>query len=124
LPGSRYCGVPAHQELALREPEGGAAGEEPIVTEDEPELEALADELPPDSESVGPEVLPEPEVEPIDAEAPADAAATHGPAATVIAEVEGEVDLDVTQHATAPPEEIPAGIPVEASADEEDSSAA
>jgi N utilization substance protein A len=125
LPGSRYCGVAAHQELALREPEG-AADEEPILTEDEPELEALADELPPDSESVGPEVLPEPEVEPVDAEAPADAAATHGPPATVIAEAEGEVDLDVTQHATAPPEEIPAGIPVEveASADEEDSSAA
>jgi N utilization substance protein A len=125
LPGSRYCGVAAHQELALREPEG-AADEEPILTEDEPELEALADELPPDSESVGPEVLPEPEVEPVDAEAPADAAATHGPPATVIAEAEGEVDLDVTQHETAPPEEIPAGIPVdvEASADEEGSSAA
>jgi len=125
LPGSRYCGVAAHQELALREPEG-AADEEPILTEDEPELEALADGLPPDSESVGPEVLPEPEVEPVDAEAPADVAATHGPPATVIAEAEGEVDLDVTQHATAPPEEIPAGIPVEAeaSADEEDSSAA
>jgi N utilization substance protein A len=125
LPGSRYCGVAAHQELALREPEG-AADEEPILTEDEPELEALADELPPDSESVGPEVLPEPEVEPIDAEAPADAAATHGPPATVIAEAEGEVDLDATQHAIAPPEEIPAGIPVEVevSADEEDSSAA
>src|SRR5881409_1600594 len=44
LPGSRYCGVAAHQELAQREP--GQADVEPIVTESEPELEALADELP------------------------------------------------------------------------------
>src|SRR5579862_2758862 len=40
LPGSKYCGVPAHQELALHEPEGGA---NPIVQEEEPELEALAE---------------------------------------------------------------------------------
>src|SRR6059036_98947 len=38
LPGSRYCGVPAHQELALR-PEV-AEDEEPVVAESEPELEA------------------------------------------------------------------------------------
>ena len=36
-PGSRFCGVPAHQELAPRGPE---ADEEPIVAEAEPELEA------------------------------------------------------------------------------------
>jgi N utilization substance protein A len=40
LPGSRYCGVPAHQELALHEPNDE---DNPIVTESEPELEALAD---------------------------------------------------------------------------------
>src|SRR6201987_3083723 len=40
LPGSRYCGVPAHQELALREPDDEA---NPIVAEHEPELEAVAD---------------------------------------------------------------------------------
>src|ERR671932_606603 len=51
LPGSRYCGVPAHQELANRD---GGDDEEPIVSEPEPELEELADELPPDAESVGP----------------------------------------------------------------------
>jgi N utilization substance protein A len=40
LPGSKYCGVPAHQELALHEPDDEA---NPIVTEPDPELEALAD---------------------------------------------------------------------------------
>jgi N utilization substance protein A len=111
LPGSRYCGVPAHQELALR---GDADDEEPVVTEDEPELEAAADELPPEAESVGPS-LPEAEVDEVEAEAPADAAATQGPPATVVADVEGEVDLDTVRPEHAPPEEIPAGIPVEAS---------
>src|SRR5881296_2151051 len=43
LPGSKYCGVQAHQELALRDSDD----EEPIVTESEPALEALADQLPP-----------------------------------------------------------------------------
>src|ERR687884_359566 len=41
LPGSRYCGVPAHQELAARDQ---ADDEEPVVAEEEPELEALADQ--------------------------------------------------------------------------------
>jgi N utilization substance protein A len=108
LPGSRYCGVPAHQALAERD----QPDEEPIVTEPEPELEALADELPPDAEAVGPS-LPDEQVEEIESEAPADAAATHGPSATVIADVEDEVDLDTVQHEVAPPEEVPAGIPVE-----------
>jgi len=52
LPGSRYCGVAAHQELAEHDAESPDA--EPIVTESEPELEALADQLPPDAEAVGP----------------------------------------------------------------------
>ena len=38
LPGSKYCGVPAHQELALHEPDDEV---NPIVEEPEPELEAL-----------------------------------------------------------------------------------
>src|SRR5256884_2414231 len=50
LPGSKYCGVAAHQELALRDSDD----EELIVTESDPELEALADAMPPDAESVGP----------------------------------------------------------------------
>src|SRR5690349_21376856 len=57
LPGSKYCGVAAHQELALHDLDD----EEPVVLEHEPELEALADELAPDAESVGPS-LPELEV--------------------------------------------------------------
>jgi len=46
LPGSRYCGVPAHQELALHEPDDEA---NPVVAEDEPELEELADSAEPES---------------------------------------------------------------------------
>jgi N utilization substance protein A len=83
LPGSKYCGVPAHQELALHDSDDA----EPVVLESEPELEALADELPSDAESVGPESLPAAE----DEEPP-----------VVLAEAE-----------VAPPEEVPAGIPVE-----------
>src|SRR5918912_247316 len=53
LPGSRYCGVPAHQELALRD--DVQDDEEPIVDEAEPELEAEADAAPPEAESIGPD---------------------------------------------------------------------
>jgi N utilization substance protein A len=111
LPGSKYCGVPAHQELALHDTDD----EEPVVTEAEPELEALADTMEPDAESVGPS-LPEPEVPAIDSEAPADVAATHGPDAVAVAEAEGEVDLDtVAPHPQmAVEEDTTDGIPIEA----------
>src|SRR4051794_11912303 len=109
LPGSRWCGVPAHQELALR---GDAEDEEPVVEESEPELEALADELPPDAEAVGPS-LPEAQIDELESAAPADVAATDGAPATVVAEVEGEVDLDIAPPDLAAPAEVPAGIPVE-----------
>jgi N utilization substance protein A len=46
LPGSRYCGVPAHQELALHEPN---PEDNPIVAESEPELEELADTAAPEA---------------------------------------------------------------------------
>jgi N utilization substance protein A len=46
LPLSKYCGVPAHQALALLAPDDEV---NPIVQEDEPELEALADVTEPDS---------------------------------------------------------------------------
>src|SRR6185312_9700376 len=46
LPSSKYCGVPAHQELALREPDDEA---NPIVLESEPELEALSDTAEPEA---------------------------------------------------------------------------
>ncbi|TMK61578.1 MAG: transcription termination/antitermination protein NusA [Actinobacteria bacterium] len=114
LPGSRYCGIPAHQELALHDTEDV----EPIEAEAEPELEALADAAPPDAESFGPEsvepVRPEEELE---SEAPADVAATHGPPATEIAAAEGEVDLDTVHPRHAPPEQVPAGVPIEVEAE-------
>jgi N utilization substance protein A len=47
LPGSKYCGVPAHQELALQEADDEA---NPIVQEPEPELEAVISEPEPVTE--------------------------------------------------------------------------
>src|SRR5689334_9845119 len=112
LPGSRYCGVPAHQELALR-PEV-EDDEEPIVAESEPELEAEAEFAEPEAESIGPEsVEPVTEEEELQSAAPADAVVTHGPSAAAIEEIEGEVDFDISHPEHAPPEERPGGIPVE-----------
>src|SRR5438132_3589866 len=115
LPGSRYCGLPAHQELALHDTDDV----EPIETEDEPALEIRSDLAEPEAESIGPESLPEEPEQALESEATADVAATHGPDATEIAAVEGEVDLDVEHPTTAPPEEVPAGIPVEPGRDQE-----
>jgi transcription termination/antitermination protein NusA len=110
LPGSRYCGIPAHQELALRDTEDT----EIVETEDEPALEIRSDLLEPEAESIGPEsvepVRPEEELE---SEGTADVAATHGPDATAIAEAEEAVDLDTVRPQIAEPEELPAGIPLE-----------
>jgi N utilization substance protein A len=112
LPGSRYCGVPAHQELALR-PEV-EADEEPVVAEAEPELEAQAELAEPEAESIGPDSVESSEGDgELESAAPADAAATHGPSAEAIATAEGEVDPDISHPEHAPPEERPAGIPVE-----------
>jgi N utilization substance protein A len=101
LPGSKYCGVPAHQELALRDSDD----EEPVVTESEPELEALADELPPDAESVGPS-LPELEVEAI-------AEPDSAPPVVEPAELDADEPAVAAEAGHAPPPEVPAGIPVE-----------
>jgi transcription termination/antitermination protein NusA len=109
LPGSRYCGLPAHQELALHDTDDV----EPIAAEADPELEAQSDLAPPEAESIGPESLPEGSEPSLDSEAPADVVATHGPPATEIAAAEGQVDLDVSHPTVAPPDEVPAGIPVE-----------
>ncbi len=46
LPGSKFCGVPAHQELALHASDDEA---NPIVQEEEPDLEALADTAEPEA---------------------------------------------------------------------------
>jgi N utilization substance protein A len=103
LPGSKYCGVAAHQELALHDSDD----EELVVTESEPELEALADQLAPDAESVGPS-LPELEVEPIE---------EPDSAPPIVEPIElgpGDGDPVVSPRAgEAPPPEVPAGIPVE-----------
>jgi N utilization substance protein A len=121
LPGSRYCGLPAHQELALHDTEDV----EPIETADEPALEIRSDLVEPDAESIGPEsiepVRPEEELE---SESTADVAATHGPDATEIAATEGDVDLDTVHPRTAPAEEVPAGIPVEVEAQADETSPA
>jgi transcription termination/antitermination protein NusA len=113
LPGSRYCGLPAHQALALQDTED----EEPIVAEAEPDLEQQADLAPPDAESVGAESLAAANEDgpPLESEAPADMAATHGPDAETIAEDAGEVDLDISHPEHAQPAQVPAGIPVERS---------
>src|SRR5436309_10520176 len=60
LPGSRWCGVPAHQALALQDVPDD---EEPVVAEEEPWLEIQSDLQPPESESVGPSLGAEPEEE-------------------------------------------------------------
>jgi transcription termination/antitermination protein NusA len=122
LPGSRYCGIPAHQELALRDSEDT----EIVEAEDEPALEIRSDLTEPDAESIGPEsVEPLRPEEELESEAPADAAATHGPDATAVADAEDEVDLDTVRPQVAQPEELPAGIPVEhvVESDEETSTA-
>jgi N utilization substance protein A len=115
LPGSRYCGLPAHQEMALHDSDDT----ELIEAEEEPALEIRSDLAPPEAESIGPESLPEEREPLLDPEAPGDVVATHGPDATKIAADEGEVDLDVDHPAVAPPHEVPAGIPVEATHEQE-----
>ncbi len=61
LPGSRYCGVPAHQELALHETDPEA---NPVVEEREPALEAEPSAPEPVTESAAAFGNPEPEAFP------------------------------------------------------------
>jgi transcription termination/antitermination protein NusA len=60
LPGSKFCGVPAHQELALHAPDDEA---NPIVEESEPELEALADTAEPEAVTENAAAFGDPEPE-------------------------------------------------------------
>jgi transcription termination/antitermination protein NusA len=111
LPGSRYCGIPAHQELALHDTDDT----EIVETEDEPALEIRSDLAAPEAESIGPEsVAPVRPDEELESEAPGDVAATHGPDAVEVAAAEGEVDLDTVHVERAEPEAVPAGIAVQA----------
>src|SRR6188472_3918255 len=63
LPGSKYCGVPAHQELALHETDDE---DNPIVAEPEPALEALSDTAEPEAVTEDAAAFgdPEPEITP------------------------------------------------------------
>jgi transcription termination/antitermination protein NusA len=116
LPGSRWCGVPAHQALEGTGSDyvGGEppkddepADEEPVVTESEPELEARADELAPEAVSVGPSL---PELEVSEQEIP-----DSTPPVTVPAELDPEEPAVSPKAGHALPPEVPAGIPVEPS---------
>jgi N utilization substance protein A len=75
LPGSRYCGLPTHQALALQETD---EDEEPIVVESDPELEAAADLAEPEAESIGPHSVDgeEPEADGVPAAIPVEQAAS------------------------------------------------
>jgi transcription termination/antitermination protein NusA len=100
LPGSRYCGVPAHQELALAEPDHEA---NPIVQEPEPELEALADTAEPEAVTEDAAEFGDPEPE----EFPA------GPGDAPV-EGEDETPLSGTDHPLGYVEDDPdGGIPIE-----------
>jgi transcription termination/antitermination protein NusA len=78
LPGSRYCGLPAHQALAEQEQQGAQA-EEPPAAEPEPTPEPEpADETQPAAEpepAAAPEDAAEPEAEPTPDESQPDQAA-------------------------------------------------
>src|SRR5689334_4917009 len=60
LPGSKYCGVPAHQDLALHETDDE---DNPIVDEAEPELEALSDTAEPEAVTEDAAAFPAPDPE-------------------------------------------------------------
>jgi len=79
LPGSKYCGVPAHQELARKE----AAGELPpeAEPEPEPEPEETPAEEPVSEEQLEPVAEAEPEPEPEAEESAAEPEDQEGPAA-------------------------------------------
>jgi transcription termination/antitermination protein NusA len=87
LPGSRYCGLPAHQALALQETD---EDEEPIVAQSDPELEAEADLAEPEAESIGPHSLEVEEPEPDQAPAASDQVPAGVPAEQSTREGEAE----------------------------------
>jgi N utilization substance protein A len=100
LPGSKYCGVPAHQALALQEPNDQ---DNPVVQESEPELEALADVAEPDSVTEDSAEFP-----PLDAD---DAEMPAGPADAPVA-ASGE-EVPVSPEAGHVEDDPDGGIPFE-----------
>jgi N utilization substance protein A len=61
LPGTRFCGIPAHAALAEREARGETVEEAVPIAGSEPETEEVAIEAPPEPE---PTEVPEPEPSP------------------------------------------------------------
>ena len=85
LPGSHYCGIPAHREIAEREAAGEDVSAE-IVQPAQPESEEPEVETPAEGDAVEePAAQAEPAAE---AEAPADAPAEAGPEAGSVAQAE------------------------------------
>jgi N utilization substance protein A len=101
LPGSKYCGVPAHQELALHEPD---PEDNPIIEESEPALEALSDTAEPESVTEDAAAFGDPEPEALPA----------GPGDAPVAGEDQTLDSGAAhahhQHVEDDPNE---GIPVE-----------
>src|ERR671911_2204568 len=67
LPGTRFCGIPAHTALAEREARGETVEEAVPIAGSEPELEEVAVEAPPESEPIQ---VPAPEPSPAMPEPP------------------------------------------------------
>jgi len=101
LPGSKYCGVPAHQALAQQERDEEA---NPVVAEAEPELERLSD-------TAEPEAVTEDEAafEPVGAEEELPAGPGDAPVAG-----EDETLESGAAHARRVEDDPYAGVPIEA----------
>ena len=128
LPGSRFCGVQAHQELegtgsdqvAVAEPETASQQE---VAEVEPVAENEPTSEQPHSDETGPsgEDVPETGDELADAAgATPEAIQDSTPPVTAPAETDPEEPAVSPEAEVAPPAEVPAGIPVEPAAAEEE----
>jgi N utilization substance protein A len=105
LPGSKYCGVPAHQALATQEPDDEVNA---IVQESEPELEALSDTAEPE-----PVTEDAAEFEPVGPEEEFPAGPGDAPVAG-----EDETPLTGTDHPAGHVEDDPhIGIPIEEGAE-------
>jgi N utilization substance protein A len=115
VPGSRFCGIPAHRELAEREARGeeleasqvvgGIGGEEP---EDDAPAEEQGDETAAADEPVA-------EASPVEEEAPAAEEAPEAPAAEQpdSEEEPGEIEEPVAEAEPEPESEEPREAPVE-----------
>jgi transcription termination/antitermination protein NusA len=101
LPGSRFCGIPAHQELAAREAAGEtvaaapAAGAGAEASDDVSESAAVSETVPEEEAPAG-----DAEPETSAAEAPEQAAEAEAADEEILTEAEPEIDEPV--HETAP----------------------